>query len=88
MKNCKRKASAEKRHAGESSAFLRAFGEITVCGCKRVMHYAPDVVRLMLIDGIMEISGCGISACTYFGREIRLSGRIENIRLIRAEKEI
>ena len=83
MKNGKRRVCA----TGESSAFLRSFGEITVCGCQRVLHYSTDTVRLMLTDGIMEIEGRDISASTYFGREIRLTGRIENIRLTGGQKE-
>ena len=66
----------------ESSAFLRSGREITVCGCRKVLHYATDEVRLLLTDGVMEISGEGISAKTYFGREIKLSGRIDGIRLL------
>ncbi len=69
----------------ESSAFLRSSGEITVCGCKKVLHYAPDAVRLLLSDGVMEISGEGITATTYFGREIKLSGRIDAIKLLEKE---
>ncbi len=69
----------------ESSAFLRFSREITVCGCKKVLHYAPDTVRLLLSDGIMEISGEGITAATYFGREIKLSGKIDTVRLLDCE---
>ena len=71
----------------ESSAFLRSSKEITVCGCKKVLHYAPDSVRLMLSDGIMEINGEGLTASTYFGREIRLSGRINAVRLLETQNE-
>ena len=67
----------------ESSAFLCSSREITVCGCKKVLHYAPDTVRLLLCDGMMEISGRDITATTYFGREIRLSGRIDAVRFPR-----
>ncbi len=69
----------------ESSAFLRSSKEITVCGCKKVLHYAPETVRLLLTDGIMEISGEGITAATYFGREIKLSGKIDTVKLLEGE---
>lgn len=69
----------------ESSAFLRSSREITVCGCKKVLHYAPDTVKLLLSDGVMEISGEGITAATYFGREIKLSGKIDAINLYEGE---
>lgn len=65
----------------ESSAFLCSSRELTVCGCERVMNYTPENVRLLLSDGIMEISGEGLTAATYFGREIKLSGKIDGIRL-------
>ena len=70
---------------GESSAFLRSAKEITVCGCKKVLHYAPETVRLLLTDGIMEISGEGITAATYFGREIKLSGKLDTVKLLEGE---
>lgn len=69
----------------ESSAFLRSSTEITVCGCKKVLHYAPDTVRLLLSDGIMEISGENITASTYFGREIKLSGKLRTVTLLECE---
>ena len=80
----KRKKRIERRRAGlqfESGAFLRSSREITVCGCKKILHYAPNTVRLLLSDLIMEVCGEGITASTYFGREIKLSGRIETVRL-------
>lgn len=69
----------------ESSAFLRSSAEITVCGCKKVLHYAPENVRLQLSDGIMEITGEDLTAATYFGQEIKLSGRIYGIRFCKNE---
>ena len=65
----------------ESGAFLCSSREITVSGCKKILHYAPDRVTLLLTDGIMEVTGEGICAATYFGREIKLSGVIESIKL-------
>jgi len=56
-----------------------------VCGCKKVLHYAPDTVRLLLSDGIMEISGENITASTYFGREIKLSGKLRTVTLLECE---
>ena len=65
----------------ESSAFLRSTKEITVCGCRKVLHYTSDTVRLCLFDGIMEINGEGITVSTYFGNEIKLSGKISALKI-------
>lgn len=65
----------------ESGAFLCSSREMTVSGCKKILHYAPDKVILLLTDGVMEVTGEGLNAATYFGREISLSGKIELIKL-------
>ena len=74
-------AAGRRRLGGESGAFLCSSREITVTGCKKILHYSTEKVILLLSDGIMEIVGQGICAATYFGREIRFSGRLSLIKL-------
>ena len=81
-KRIKSKALGQCGICKESSAFLCSSREITICGCEKVLHYGEDTVRLLLCDGIMEISGRGLCAVTYFGREIKLSGKICSVRLL------
>lgn len=87
----KKKKYTRRSHCGiqrESGAFLCSSREITVTGCKKILHYAPDKVTLLLSDGIMEVTGEGLRAATYFGREIRLSGKIDYVKLCDAAENV
>lgn len=65
-----------------SSVFAVSDREITLCECNKVLEYTPETVRLCNCDGIVEINGCGLTVSTYFGNEIKLSGKIECIKFV------
>ncbi len=66
----------------QSSAFIVSNREITLCECTKVIEYTPDMIKLCNCDGVIEIYGGGLTVSTYFGNEIKLSGKIESIRFV------
>lgn len=66
----------------QSSVFAVSDREITLCECNKVLEYTPETVRLCNCDGVVEIYGCGLTVSTYFGNEIKLSGKIECIKFV------
>ncbi len=65
----------------ESSVFLLGDREVTVCGCEKVVSYAPDRVQVKLCDGTVEVCGCGLTLSSCFGEEIKLSGVVNDIKI-------
>ncbi len=83
MKSKKIKVSAllgEQGIGKESSVFVLGDREMSVCGCKKVVSYSSEFVRLANCDGFLDVRGKELQVASCFGSEIRLSGRICEIK--------
>ncbi len=71
----------------ESSIFVVGNREVSVCGCKKVVSYSYEFVRLASCDGVIDIYGAELEVASCFGSEIKLSGRIHKISFSESEEE-
>ncbi len=71
----------------ESSIFVLGNREMSVCGCKKVVNYSPELVRLENCDGYLDITGHGLTIASCFGSEIKLSGSICEIKFSGGDKK-
>ena len=77
----------EKLWVRSCSIFLASDKEITVCGCEKVEKYCPDEVILKLSDIRVVIKGKEMSFSVCYGSEIRLAGKIEELKMIGENEE-
>ncbi|MDD6265904.1 MAG: YabP/YqfC family sporulation protein [Clostridia bacterium] len=54
--------------------------KLIVSGCKRVVKYNNDYVKIALCDMAIEIEGADLSIKSYFDTDIELCGVIYEIR--------
>ncbi|MBQ4054536.1 MAG: hypothetical protein IJD17_02400 [Clostridia bacterium] len=66
---------------GVSSITVTSNSEMLVDGCSGVEEYERDRVRLILLDQNLEVLGCDLRLNSFFGRQIRICGRITEVRL-------
>ncbi len=71
----------------ESSLFVLGDRELTVSGCKKVVSYSPECVRLKNCDGYLEVAGKALSVASCFGAEIKLCGEICEIKFTESDKK-
>ena len=67
---------------GVSSITVTSNTEMLVDGCSGVEEYESDRVRLTLFDQNLEVVGSDLRLNSFFGRQIRICGRISEVRLI------
>lgn len=60
---------------------LTSDGEVSVEGCRRVCDYQRERVELALADVNVTVYGEGLTMRAFYGRSIRISGRIRSIEL-------
>lgn len=66
---------------GVSSMTLTSNAEMIVDGCTGVEEYESDKVKLVLCDQVLEVVGCDLRLNSFFGRQIRICGRISEVKL-------
>ncbi len=71
---------AEQGLKRESSLFILGDRELNVSGCKKVVSYSPELVRLKNCDGYLDVSGKALTVASCFGAEIKLCGVITEIK--------
>lgn len=59
---------------------INSSNALIVGGCKRVLVYQNDIVRLSLCDMTVEICGSGLCIRSFFGEEVEVCGNISSIR--------
>lgn len=47
-----------------------------VCGCESVMEYSDKKIILRLCKGYLSFTGEDLTLSSYFGNEIKISGKI------------
>lgn len=58
---------------------LRGQGAVAVRGCRRILTYSPDVIRLDTLDGAITLVGDGLTCTTYASDLIGIEGRIGGV---------
>ena len=64
-----------------SDVTLTSNREALVSGCRRVLEYDRERVRLSLCDMEIVIAGEGLTMHAFFGNQIRVCGRITEVKL-------
>ena len=59
--------------------FLSGQSELTVRGCRRIIEYGSEQIRLLLGGAVLEISGECLLCSVFTGEEITVCGRIVSI---------
>ena len=67
---------------------LRGRGNLTVRGCRKILLYTPEEVRLLLGSEVLSLRGAGLYCTAYRSGVIELDGRIDNISFESLEKEV
>ncbi len=65
---------------GESDTLeLRGMEELTVHGCRRILHYGEEEIRLSMKKYILSIVGEGLYCASFYNGAVRVSGRIKSL---------
>ena len=78
----KQRRIRERQSINSSSVFLSSDKELTASRCEKVEKYCPEEVILKLSDMRVVIKGQGMTFAVCYGSEIRLAGKIEEIRTV------
>ena len=77
----RKRGRREKIRMNSSSIFLASDKELTVSRCEKVEKYCPDEVILKLSDMRLFIKGQDMTFAVCYGSEIRLAGKIEELKI-------
>lgn len=66
---------------GVSSITVTSNTEMLIDGCSTVEEYESDRVCLTLFDQSLEVLGRDLRLNSFFGRQIRICGRISEVKL-------
>ena len=69
-------------------AELRGQGTVTVRGCRRILTYSPETIRLDTRDGEISIVGEKLTCTAYSADSIGIEGRIGGVYFDRFGKEL
>ena len=78
----------ERPRMNASSIFLSSDRELTVSKCEKVEKYCPDEVILRLSDMRVVIRGKEMTFAVCYGSEIRLAGKIEELRIVSLSEKL
>lgn len=59
--------------------------KILVSDCKQILSYSENVITLLLSRAEIRIGGRDLSLCDFFGSEVQINGRIDEIVITRKE---
>ncbi len=62
-----------------STIEIRGRGEMNVCGCRKILEYGPQEIRLELADYALSIKGEKLLCISYFSGSVGIEGNIYNI---------
>ncbi|MBE6542821.1 MAG: hypothetical protein E7675_00320 [Ruminococcaceae bacterium] len=76
----------EKRFFGKTSmTSMTGRQKIEVCGCMGLQIYRDELIQIRLCDGVMRITGAGLTLKNYFGGRMIISGRIDKTEFFECE---
>ena len=58
---------------------LRGRNSLLVHGCRKILHYAPDEMRLCLWDCVLRITGDGLVCHSYLAGAVGIEGNISGL---------
>ncbi len=58
---------------------LRGRNTLLIQGCQRILHYAPDLLRLQMKGAILRITGARLVCHSYLAGAVGVEGRIDGI---------
>lgn len=71
---------------GRDVLTLRGRCELTVCGCRRILLYSEERIKLLMHEYILVISGRELFCPSFKAGAVRVDGVIEGVSLEGAEK--
>ena len=60
-------------------AEMRGRSSLTVKGCRKILRYSKESIRLQTRDGEVEVVGEGLFCIAYFTDSIGIEGRIDGV---------
>ena len=64
---------------GETRIELRGLETMFISGCRRILKYSTDDIRLLVKGHCINISGCGLICTTYHYGTVTVEGCISSI---------
>ncbi|MBR2354074.1 MAG: YabP/YqfC family sporulation protein [Clostridia bacterium] len=65
---------------GETLVELRGRGSLSVSGCRGILDYTPELIRLSLKKGNLLIEGRRLSCASYLAGSVGIDGQIDSLR--------
>ena len=65
---------------GESLVEIRGRGALSVSGCRGILEYTPERIRLALKRGSLSVEGKRLSCASYLAGAVTVDGWIERVR--------
>lgn len=72
---------ADEIYGGSDLLTLAGRGDLTASGCRRILLYGKEKIRLLMDGYILEISGSELYCTSYFRGAVRVEGEIFSLRL-------
>lgn len=60
-------------------AELRGKSGVTVKGCRRILFYSREAIRLDTRDGTVTVAGAGLTCTAYLSDSVGIEGRIDGV---------
>ena len=64
---------------GGSMREVRGGASMLVRGCKRILEYSSDRIRLLLSDGEISVCGDSLICTSYYGNAVGIEGKIKTL---------
>lgn len=79
-------ARKEKRFLGKTSEInMTGRQKLEICGCMGLMIYRDELIQICLCDGILRVTGTGLTLKNYFGGRMIISGKIDKTEFFECE---
>lgn len=67
---------------------LRGRHSLTVHGCRRILDFTPEEIRLKLKDGVLCVRGCRLTCTAYLAGAVGVEGCIVSLQFEEEEVEL
>lgn len=66
---------------------MRGSNELTVRGCRKILYYSDNEIRLSLKEYVLSIKGSGLYCASYYNGAVRIDGEIDSLEFKRRERK-
>ncbi len=61
---------------------MRGRNTLTVGGCRRILSYGEEEITLETKEGVLSVTGRGLTCISYFATDIGIEGEIDGLRFL------